>query len=761
MIHGRTAARDLVEGPLYRRAEANGRGSEFLALLLIVPALVLAFHWRAALPGRAFAGEDILHFFLGVRDATASALREGRIPRWNRGVFLGYPLIGDPQAAIFDPATWLTLPWEAARALTIATLFHLVIMGWGMACWMRRRGLGVAEALLAAVLFALGAKQTVHLQHWNFAATTAWWPWMVLGIESFVAEGRPRWIVLIAVATAACWFGGSPQMAYFGMLIAGARWLTLLPGAWGRSRRDAFVPAAALACGVLLAMPAIAPAVELAKFGPRGVADLGYGFTTAFKWRDRYDLALLLMPRAFGSMPWQGGTNLWEATGYVGIMGLALAAAANVRARNLGLFAVVAILGVWLSFGDNAWLGIHRAAYEALPGYRLFRVPTRALMLSAFSVAVLAAEGLAALRSGEPGSVRRTYAAIAMIAAIALLVPRLPNLPLDRDATRNASIMALALAAATAGWVALARWCRRGELFAATAALVCALEHYIAFGDHNPVVPARDLVPKLSSLSPLVQRVGGRVAIAGKLLVNEPQRLGWEGVTSYGPLSVDRARRLIEATRYGTLEDRPGIDPLEPRGNPASPLWPLLATPLVSEVQLVADETPAAVLGASGIALRVMRAAALPRIFWVGAFTVDDRGNDAVLRALVRAASGDIVVLAETPSLTSGEPAGPVPAEEVSIGESTTSARVVAPRDGIVVILDPWFPGWEATVDGHPAQLHRANYAFQGVVVSSGVHRIEVKYRSRGLRWGLALAFAAGLGVAGLGWYIGRRPRAC
>jgi hypothetical protein len=74
------------------------------------PAAVLLFHLEAARPGMAFTGQDLRNFFFAVREATAAALRAGHLPGWQRGMFLGFPLLGDPQAAVFDPATWLTLP---------------------------------------------------------------------------------------------------------------------------------------------------------------------------------------------------------------------------------------------------------------------------------------------------------------------------------------------------------------------------------------------------------------------------------------------------------------------------------------------------------------------------------------------------------------------------------------------------------------------------------------------------------------------------
>jgi hypothetical protein len=72
---------------------------------------------------------------------------------------------------------------------------------------------------------------------------------------------------------------------------------------------------------------------------------------------------------------------------------------------------------------------------------------------------------------------------------------------------------------------------------------------------------------------------------------------------------------------------------------------------------------------------------------------------------------------------------------------------------GMVVLSENWFPGWRATVDGAPVQIHAAYSALRGVVVERGGHRIEMRYRPLSLIFG-ALLTALGLaGAAGLAWW--------
>ena len=68
---------------------------------------------------------------------------------------------------------------------------------------------------------------------------------------------------------------------------------------------------------------------------------------------------------------------------------------------------------------------------------------------------------------------------------------------------------------------------------------------------------------------------------------------------------------------------------------------------------------------------------------------------------------------------------------------------------------DTAYPGWEAEVDGKPAPLLRVDYAFRGVAVPAGEHRVTLAYRPLSFRAGLALTLSAFLIVVAL---LTRRP---
>jgi len=139
-------------------------------------ALVLLFHYRLALPGRALVANDFRALFIPLRSGLSQTVHAGEWPLWQRGMFLGYPILGDIQFQLFNPLTWLTLPLEAARGVTVQSLLELCLAACGMAYWMKQRGLRPVEGVFAGACFALSLKETVHLHHWTFASSTCAWP---------------------------------------------------------------------------------------------------------------------------------------------------------------------------------------------------------------------------------------------------------------------------------------------------------------------------------------------------------------------------------------------------------------------------------------------------------------------------------------------------------------------------------------------------------------------------------------------------------
>jgi uncharacterized membrane protein YfhO len=63
--------------------------------------------------------------------------------------------------------------------------------------------------------------------------------------------------------------------------------------------------------------------------------------------------------------------------------------------------------------------------------------------------------------------------------------------------------------------------------------------------------------------------------------------------------------------------------------------------------------------------------------------------------------------------------------------------RTRANRPALLVLADNYYDGWEVEVDGRPADLHRTNHTFRGVVVGGGEHLVVFRSRPDSLYAGL------------------------
>ncbi len=87
------------------------------------------------------------------------------------------------------------------------------------------------------------------------------------------------------------------------------------------------------------------------------------------------------------------------------------------------------------------------------------------------------------------------------------------------------------------------------------------------------------------------------------------------------------------------------------------------------------------------------------------------------------------------------------------------TADVASPA--VLVLADAFYPGWQATVDGIPASILRANLMFRGLALAPGRHEIVFSYRPAAWRLGAAISLIAlaALAAAVSATYVRRRRK--
>ena len=64
-------------------------------------------------------------------------------------------------------------------------------------------------------------------------------------------------------------------------------------------------------------------------------------------------------------------------------------------------------------------------------------------------------------------------------------------------------------------------------------------------------------------------------------------------------------------------------------------------------------------------------------------------------------------------------------------------------KGGVIVFSEVYYPGWTATVDGHPVELGRVNYLLRAVNVAPGKHKIELAFHPKSVTTTETIAYVA------------------
>ncbi|MBI3914834.1 MAG: YfhO family protein, partial [Chloroflexi bacterium] len=78
--------------------------------------------------------------------------------------------------------------------------------------------------------------------------------------------------------------------------------------------------------------------------------------------------------------------------------------------------------------------------------------------------------------------------------------------------------------------------------------------------------------------------------------------------------------------------------------------------------------------------------------------------------------------------------------------------NVNAESRGYLILADSWYPGWEATMDGKPAPIHRADYIFRAVALEAGEHEVVFEYHPASFAIGAAISVCCVVGLGLIVW---------
>jgi hypothetical protein len=375
--------------------------------LLILMGMILLFFQRMAFSDLILARGDTFLYFYPYWQAAAEALRAGRIPLWNPHLFMGAPLLANSQMGFFYPLNWPLWWWlPIPYAVSASILLHLFIAGWGTYLAGRRAlALGRSAALLAALLFGLGGYLTAQVEHINQLQGLAWLPWFLVTLDSCGRIGhrltRIGWATLaFALLFTLQFLAGHTQTSFitgFCLLIwslaqLATRRLTAnqaqaLRFSFYNQRFRSRAPVALILGGILallLAAVQLLPTFELLQLSGRQ-GGLPANEVLSFS------LHPLLLVRAL--LPHYGQSMFTEYLAALPVTALMLAVIGGWQWRRWpGILPALTLVVTGLLLALGAYNPVNWLLAR-LPGFNLFRVPARWLVLYALGISLLAGFG--------------------------------------------------------------------------------------------------------------------------------------------------------------------------------------------------------------------------------------------------------------------------------------------------------------------------------------------------------------------------------
>lgn len=398
-----------------------------LCLLLI---LCLLFFHQLAFSGKILARGDTYEYFYPYWEARNDAFRAGRLPLWTPDLFMGMPLLANPQIGVYYPLNWLTAPFRAPAAISLSILLHSLIAAAG-ACWLYREAVNKRwlPALAAGVVYAFSGSLGAHVEQINQYQGLAWLPLLLaLYHRCMTRQDRARDGLLLSLAWALQIFSGHTQTVFISGIGLGFYALGHAAmgerGARAKSASRALLKLVlCLGIALLLALPQLLPSLELLLLSNRG-GGFDLADATAFS------LPPNLLARAL--LPSYDGQLFGEYIGAIGLIGLGLAfwaIVSNPRGGRRWIWLLLAAAGLALALGRYNpfyWL------LAELPPFSLFRAPARFLALFTLGMAMLAGLGIESL-AAESETAARKWGRIALAFMPLILLIGLARFVLEPD----------------------------------------------------------------------------------------------------------------------------------------------------------------------------------------------------------------------------------------------------------------------------------------------------------------------------------------
>ena len=745
---------------------------------------------------------DTSLYFTRFRYFGFSELQNGNLALWNPHIFGGAPFVGTVQSAMLYPLNLIFLFLPVAKAVNVSIAFHHFLTGVLMYAWARNRELRAFPAFFSGVLVMFGAAyfMRAYAGHLTMLNALAWTPLILLSVDKIFTRPSLGWSLVGVFAVSMQASAGYPQSAYASALVL-AMYCVFR---YVRCERKVGVAMALAPIAVLPALICALPLWTGLEAGGESLRGGGvdYAFATTFSFPPE-NLLGFLAPRYLGdhvTFPYWGRWSIWDASLYFGVGGFALMLFGIVRGEAAQKRFSTVIMLVMLLICLGGYTPAFRWIFDWVPGFSLFRAPSKYAFHVAIFAALLSGIGLQAVLDGKRGTrvLSGIFAVFSVLFLAAFVALRLDavfhdeearwiewhewlkgtgevflwgqttdTLEIDATLFSSATMLAPALLCFV---VALLLWfsnrSRTVVIWLAVVAMGDVFVHAATYRENFRISDnARGPVEELYRSVPGDNRT---LSLSGldHSVRNHEMMVGAQAMWGYDPLILRRYAEFMEFTQrhdqsvYKDAAASPssmwdhhfhGLEvtkfpPAGPWPNTYHPLMRMLRCRYVIPASLYTPEIDGAQI--------VEMPGALPRFYFAQSVSVIGE-TEARLQALAAPdfdLEREVIVEAALSIKPKAKPRN-VELAVLDSGTDHVTLDIVAPKDTFLVMTDVYSEGWRAmALEGSEQseyQVVPTNHVLRGVPLREGVHRLRIEYAPDSYRIGRWIS------IGSIGVYLG------
>lgn len=684
-----------------------------LVPLVAIFVVVAVFFWKLFYPDLSifvtpdFGQSDLFQLNYPAKYSLYQALQDNSLPLWNKYIGTGFPQLAEGQIGTFNLINlflYKFFPFVVALNLGYISIYFVSALG--AFVYLKFLKISHLPAFMSAILFAFSGFFITHMSHINLIQASSYLPWLFLLMHSYIQQKKPIYLLLLLLVLAQQFFSGFPQITFISLCGLLLLYVFNLQGQW-KKPTTYILPIVAILLFLGLVAIQLLPSKEFLDISSRKDGFLLSAATEySFPWKHFIGF---VKPDYFGT-PQNGtypvftkfdGSIYWENTGYIGLIPLALVLIAlfkKKKTKDHKFYIILLFVAALLMTGKHSPLYF---IYSFTP-FNFFRVPSRYILLFVWALTILSAYGF------EYGiQLVKRFLSDNAVKVVRLLV------------------------------------------------VVVALSQIPAYGHaYNPMGSAATWLkePQLSSQLSEDQRF--YTLGSGLFWNNVFLKEGWKDTSPY-----------LEMHNYA----KPNLNIVF--GKPSFQVYPILTTNRYSVMESIMEhniplngESKTFSLLKSGE--QVMRMNGIDRI--IASFKHDELkevdhikvGKEQIFlysltkplpRAYVVYDYAHVETIQEfstqisdsnfdpgkkvflekkLPNFTATKPTKEPIVKILNETQQLLKMQVNSDKDGILVLTDLFYPGWEARVDDKKTEIYAANVAQRAILLPMGDHTVEFEYTS-------------------------------